>query len=752
VTKITKKTKTIKAIKNDQQALLISSSNFNGTQVETSKLAAIVECSEDAILSQTLEGIVTTWNNGAENMYGYKAEEIVGKPISMIFPADRMYEDHTFIQQMKDSKFIKHFETERIHKNGSVIPVSLCISFIKNAVGEIIGIAKIARDISLNKIMERALACQHEKLRVTMNSIGDAVITTDINGEVQYLNPVAEALTGWTLAEAIGRPLQKIFHIISEETRAVCINPAEYCINEGRTVGLADQTVLVNRNGTELGINDSASPIKDADGQIIGVVLVFRDATLQRKMEREISYRATHDMLTGLINRSEFELRLKCFVKDQREPDLLNALLYIDLDQFKVVNDSCGHAAGDSVLKEVSKIMLSCIRNTDVLARIGGDEFAIILYKCDTQHAIKIAKKICKLVDEYRFSHNEQFYRVGTSIGLVIIDQQWDSDVCLMQAADSACYEAKRAGRNRVHLHINQDNTIEAQRGDLHWVSRIEHALDNDGFVLFCQRIMPLKQHALEHAEVLIRMKDKAEGLISPTNFLPAAERYHMVTRIDRWVVKEVLEWLKLNATLISHVETISINLSGQSLSDLTFHAYVLNLIETIDVDCNKLCFEVTETSAITNISDAKKFIELMNAYGIKFSLDDFGSGVSSFGYLKNLPVDYLKIDGQFINDLLDNEIGQATVRCITEVAKVTGKKTIAEWVDNESVEKMLKKMGVDFTQGFMNHKPAPLDFILEKNCSYASRQAINVDQSHHHILAKSKAAQIKNVNKNTVC
>jgi EAL domain-containing protein (putative c-di-GMP-specific phosphodiesterase class I) len=354
-----------------------------------------------------------------------------------------------------------------------------------------------------------------------------------------------------------------------------------------------------------------------------------------------------------------------------------------------------------------------------LVARIGGDEFAIILRKCETEKSMNIAKTICKLVSEYRFYHEANVFEIGASIGLVIINASWESEAKLLKAADSACYQAKREGRNRVHVYYDEDIKLDSGQVEIQWASRIEQALEEESFVLFCQRIMPLNHEGLEHAEILIRMKDKSGDLIPPSDFFPAAERFNMASRIDKWVVKAVFEWMKANAKSIDHIESLSVNLSGQSLGDLAFHHFVIDLITTMQVDCSKLCFEVTETSAITNITDAKIFINAMHHLGVKFSLDDFGSGFSSFGYLKNLSVDYLKIDGQFIRDLLENKVGQATVRCITEVARATGKQTIAEWVDNAPVENMLKSMGVDFTQGYLKHKPAPLSFMLETNCSY---------------------------------
>jgi diguanylate cyclase len=583
---------------------------------------------------------------------------------------------------------------------------------------------KVDHEQKCSKVaMFKAAKFKTTMFKTTMDSIADAVIATDREGDVQYLNPAAEVLIGWKLGEAVGLPVYEVFNIIDAETRRSTLNPVALCLSGDTVTSLTNNTVLISKDGTERGIENSVSPINDAEGNTIGVVLVFHDVTVQRKMVDEITYRATHDTLTGLVNRAEFESSLNHFIKDNREVSMQNALVYIDLDRFKVINDSCGHSAGDTVLKDVAKIMLACIRSTDTIARIGGDEFAVILYKCNTEQAMKIAKSICKSVEEYRFYQAEECYRLGASIGLVMIDKHWVSASSLMQAADTACYEAKNTGRNRVHLY-DDDHLVGVHRGETKWVNRIEKALEDKSFVLFCQRIMPLKHQGLEHAEILIRMVDKDGKLIPPSAFLPAAERFHLASRIDRFVVVEVLAWMQTNKHALSHIESISVNLSGQSLSDPTFHRYVLDLISSLSIDASKLCFEITETAAITNITDAKKFIAEINQYGVKFALDDFGSGVSSFGYLKNLDVDYLKIDGQFITDLLKNDIGQATVRCIAEVAKVTGKKTIAEWVDNKTVESMLKKMGIDFTQGYLKHNPAPLSFLLEANCTYAYQQA----------------------------
>lgn len=701
------------------EALTYRQQSTHQIESNANKLAAIVASSSDAIISKSLDGTITSWNKGAETIFGYTANEVIGKSILRLFPEGKEAEEAYFVTQIKNNTPIEHFETQRLIKSGALIDVSVDLSPIRNANNEIIGIAKIARDITTEKLLENELAHQHERLRVTMQSIGDAVITTDLKGNVDYLNPIAESLTGWQLADAQGMPVSTVFNIINENTRERCINPVSICLDENRPAGLANNTVLISKDGTEYGIEDSATPIKDDSNNTFGAVLVFHDVTAQRKMASEMAYRASHDALTGLFNRSEFESRLRRSLSECVEYNSEHALMLIDLDQFKMINDTCGHVVGDRLLKEVSHIMQSHLRASDTLSRVGGDEFAILLDKCHLEPAMRIAQDICKSVDNYRLAHDGQRFSVSASIGLLIFNQKWKSIEQLMQSVDSACYAAKESGRNRVHLYYDADFSIEPRKGESYWASRISQALEENRFVLYGQRITPLKESVDLKGEVLLRMVDEHGAIVQPNTFLPAAEKFHLISRIDKWVVEQVLKWLKEHTAELTHMDSIAINISGQSISDQSFHQYTLDLINSLALDCSKLCFEITETAAITNVSVATQFINSMKQHNIKFALDDFGSGVSSFGYLKTLPVDYLKIDGQFIQNLIDNDIDQAMVRCIVDVAKATNKLTIAEWVETEAVEQLLKEMKVDYTQGFLRHKPAPLEHLLETSCSY---------------------------------
>ena len=570
------------------------------------------------------------------------------------------------------------------------------------------------QDVTALRTVTAELAEQHELIRVTLQSIGDAVITTDASGTVTWLNPVAERMTGWLNAEAKGHPVGRVFHIVNEETRAPTENPVAICLQQGELAGLANRTVLISRNGDEFGIEDSASPIRNERGELLGVVLVFHDVTEQRRLSGEMSYRATHDALTGLVNRAEFETRLRRVLNKAHEDRSQHALLFIDLDQFKLVNDACGHSIGDQLLQQVSKLLGETVRARDTLARLGGDEFAVILEHCSSDQAQRVAQQICERMDEFRFMHDERRFRIGASIGLVPVDNRWGTTAAVIQAADTSCYAAKEAGRNRVHTWFDTDQAMRARNSEMQWAARLEQALDENRFALYAQRIHALdhQAHGL-HAEVLLRMIDSDGSVVQPGAFLPAAERFHFASRIDRWVLRHAIDALRSLANL-STVDTLCVNLSGQSIGDRSFHRQAIDTLTEAGAQvCGRLCLEITETAAITNMADASVFIDQVRALGVRIALDDFGAGASSFGYLKNLNVDLLKIDGQFIRDLIDDPLDDAAVRCFVDVARVVGVKTVAEFVDRAEVLDRVREIGIDFAQGFLLHRPEPIEAVL---------------------------------------
>ncbi len=571
------------------------------------------------------------------------------------------------------------------------------------------------QDVTERRKLSAQLAEQHELMRVTLQSIGDAVITTDATGRITWLNPVAERMTGWRQDESQGKALEEIFRIVDETTRAVAPNPVAACLAEGRIVGLADHTILISKDGTEFGIEDSAAPIVRNDGVVLGVVLVFHDVSEQRRLSKEMKYRATHDALTGLKNRTEFEARLKHLLGKSREDRSCHALLYLDLDQFKIVNDTCGHAVGDILLRQVSRLFRGIARNCDTLARLGGDEFGIILENCSVELAEKLAQRICDAMDDFRFVHDGRKFRVGASIGLVPIDARWGDIAAVQKAADSACYAAKDAGRNRFHAWLETDVAMQSRQFEVQWTNRIERALDDGGFVLHAQTIRALSADKPGlHAELLLRMKNDDGSLAAPGAFLPAAERFHLISRIDRWVLREATRWIA-SVIAVQDIRLISLNLSGRSIGDRAFHAWAFDVLERAGRDiCSRICIEITETEAITNLADAAAFIERVRSMGIKVALDDFGAGASSFGYLKSLRVDFMKIDGRFIRDLVTDKLNDVMVRCFVDIAKVVGVQTVAEFVETSETLDRLRIIGVDYAQGFLLGKPEPLARIFD--------------------------------------
>lgn len=425
----------------------------------------------------------------------------------------------------------------------------------------------------------------------------------------------------------------------------------------------------------------------------------------------EAQHRASHDPLTGLLNRESFGLCLQttldAVVNDRYETAVL---LCIDLDHFKIVNDTCGHAAGDLLLQQIAHMLRNSVRRDDTVARLGGDEFAILLSSCTVDAAQRLAEKICATFENFRFVHGSHRLKVGTSIGLAVVDRRWADTAALIQAADACCYEAKQAGRSRVVTLSEDETEILRRTGDAQWATRIERALDEDKFVLFGQRIVPVHGGNDEvKLELLLRMVGPDGSLISPAAFIPSAERYHLMGRVDRWVVCHAIKWLR-GLLERGAAPTVAVNLSGQSVGDRNFQRWAVNEFAAAGAEiCQRVILEITETAAITNLTDAANFMGKARGFGLRTALDDFGSGTSSFGYLKQLPLDYLKIDGQFVREVLTDPLAAAAVRCFVDVANVVGLKTVAEFVESEAILQHLATLGVDMAQGFHVHRPGPL-------------------------------------------
>ena len=519
--------------------------------------------------------------------------------------------------------------------------------------------------------------------------------------------PIAEDLTGWKLDDAYGRPIDEIFRGFHEETCEPLENPLAVAIRRDRSNKSVRPTLLIRRDGNELYIESSASPIRSDEGQVFGGVLVFHDVSESRELNRRLSYHTSHDMLTGLVNRQEFESRLDRALKLARSREAPYALCYIDLDQFKIVNDSCGHSAGDALLGQLGSLLKSKIRWRDTLARLGGDEFGVLLENCTTDQAMETAEALLRAVQGFRFVWDDRTFRLGASVGVVPISPESESVAELLTAADSACSAAKESGRNRIHTYRENDIDLMRRRKEMQWAARINTALDESRFELFRQTIMPLQtEDSGAHYELLLRMRDESGNVISPDVFINAAERYGLMPSIDRWVIENALRWLVSEADERERLMMCSINLSGQSLGDDKFLPFVIDQFDTSGLNPGKICFEITETAAIGNYAQANRFINSLRELGCRFALDDFGTGMSSFGYLKHFPVDFLKIDGSFVKEIVHDAIDREMVRSINEIGHLTGKKTIAEFVENDEIISMLRRMGVDYAQGYGVHEP----------------------------------------------
>jgi diguanylate cyclase (GGDEF)-like protein/PAS domain S-box-containing protein len=569
----------------------------------------------------------------------------------------------------------------------------------------------VETDITERKLYEEALFREKESAQITLQSIGDGVVTTDAQCRVQYLNPVAEDLTGWKLDDAVTRSIDEIFRGFHEETCEPVENPVAVAMRRNRPTKSVRPTLLIRRDGNELYIENTAAPIRDATGNVTGGVLVFHDVSESRELNRRLSYAASHDILTELVNRREFESRLERALKSAKARETSYAVLYMDLDQFKIVNDACGHSAGDALLKQVGALLKSKIRWRDTLARLGGDEFGVLLESCTLEEAIRTAETLREIVNEFRFVWDERTFRLGASVGVVPITPATDDVAALLTAADSACAAAKDAGRNRVYSYQENDIDLMKRRKEMQWAARISNALEENRFELFRQTIQPL-QPGLDpgaHYELLLRMRDENGALVSPELFIAAAERYGLTPSIDRWVIRQAFTWLVSEADERARLSLCSINLSGQSLADEKFLPFVIEQLQKSGLEGSCICFEITETAAIASYSQANRFIHALKELGCRFALDDFGTGLSSFGYLKHFPVDFLKIDGSFVKEILHDPIDREMVRSINEIGHLTGKQTIAEFAENAEIITMLRGIGVDYAQGYGVSEPKRL-------------------------------------------
>ncbi|WP_373538199.1 EAL domain-containing protein [Microcoleus sp.] len=682
-------------------------------------------------------------NEAFTQMTGYQPEEIIGQTPSCLRGPDSDGAQVAKIRRAFSRLEPLRLELINYRKDGSTYWVELNSVPVAGELGKVTHWISVQRDISDRKRMEQAFFEEKELAQVTLQSIGDAVIATDSNGCISTLNPVAEQLTGWSTSEAKGLPLASVLRIVDETTRMPIENIAEIALYEGRIVDQGNNSLLIARHNREFAIDHCVAPIHASNDQIIGAVVVFRDVTQVRTQARQLTWQATHDPLTQLVNRREFEYQLEHALHSAQGYGQEHVMLYLDLDRFKIVNDTAGHVAGDELLRQVSQLFKSNIRKTDILARLGGDEFAVLLYNCPPEQGLDVAKLLLQSIQKFRFGWQDKTFSIGVSIGLVAINRKTASTSAVLSAVDLACYAAKNKGRNRVQIYRSGDRELIKQHGETQWVVQINQALEENRLRLYSQPIVHLLNPSATgiHCEILLRLQLANGQLVSPMAFIPAAERYNLMQAIDRWVIRTLFSNLSqlFTANLLvqnpeadsARIVTLpagspqsnsqssfgkypslySINLSGDSINQEKLIEFIQEQFSIHQIPPQIICFEITETVAIANLSKAASLIWKLKELGCKFALDDFGSGMSSFAYLKSLPVDYIKIDGNFIKNITDNPIDIAMVEAITKIAHVMGIKTIAEYVENQAIMDKIKELGVDYAQGYFLGKPQPCNF-----------------------------------------
>jgi diguanylate cyclase (GGDEF)-like protein/PAS domain S-box-containing protein len=567
-------------------------------------------------------------------------------------------------------------------------------------------------DIALYKnTIDKKLRKQERLFSAILHSINDGIIATDIEMAVGFMNKVAEGITGWTEAAAKGRHAAGILSILDQRTQRMLLASVPHNVDEKPF--FFNEAVIKNAIGQTLLVDGSITRIHEKENEADGFLITLRDITEMKRMSETIDYQASHDSLTGLSNREEFSFALNELLASLRTSDARHALVVIDVDRFKAINDTCGTMAGDELLRQIASHVQANISRKDISARIGGDEFAIILKDCEPEDSINVAKRLKAAVEAWKFAWQSSVFPVTLSIGVVSLSQESEDTHTMLAAADDACHLSKEEGGNRVNVFQAKDTKYQKRRGDMEWIAKINKAVEENRFVLYQQAIVPLSDSIdlVPKAEILLRLVNEDGTIARPGDFIPAAERYNLMPLIDHWVIRNSIAAYKALTDRGSELaqRIISINLSGPSLLDESLVDLILYEVRRNGLQSSSFCFEITETAAIQNYAAATRFIKRLKDEGFTFALDDFGSGFSSFGYLKNLPVDYLKIDGSFVQTIDESLVSYTMVDSINSIGHVMGIKTIAEFVKNPEIKRKLIEIGVDYAQGYHIAEPVPL-------------------------------------------
>jgi diguanylate cyclase (GGDEF)-like protein/PAS domain S-box-containing protein len=687
---------------------------------ERDLVQSITQTSPAGIILLNPQGEITYANRRAEEVLGKSLQELLGSECDLLECSEPSLDGDLATQVQVPCRLVA--QTRRplydlrcsvCRPDGQQVYLAVNAAPLPDLSGALQGVVMTFEDVTQRVLAEGALFNEKERAQVTLHSIGDAVITTDAQARVEYLNPVAEALTGWTSTEARGMPLAQVFQVVKEQTRQPAPDPVARCLQGGKITGFMEHTVLISRGGKEYDIDDTAAPIRGRDGQVQGVVLVFHDVTEARRLERKMAHDAAHDTLTGLVNRREFEVRVERALASAKERGAVHVLCYLDLDQFKIINDTSGHAAGDELLKQVANLLGGLFRHRDTLARLGGDEFGLLLENCPLERGVTIANEVVAQVHQMPFAWESHVYQIGVSIGIVPISAATEGLAQALSQADVACYTAKDLGRGRVHVYQWREIESTQRHGEILRAARLREALDWELFHLYCQPILALSASAqaakpAPSYELLLRLLDEDGQILHPAAFIPSAERYGLMTNIDRWVIQATFRRYAIHFSGVVGPR-IAINISGSSLNDQSLLDFIYARFHEHNVPPERVCFEIAETAAIHNLTQAQRFASEVCKMGGSIALDDFGSAFSSFRYLKNLPVSYLKIEGSFVRDMLESPSDRVMVAAINQVGHTLGIQTIAEHVSDAAIIEELRQMGVDYAQGYAIGQPQPL-------------------------------------------
>jgi diguanylate cyclase (GGDEF)-like protein/PAS domain S-box-containing protein len=539
-------------------------------------------------------------------------------------------------------------------------------------------------------------------------------IVTDIAGVVQYMNEPAETLTAWSAAEAVGKPLAEIIKLAGNAVGGSIVGHLTQALAKGTSMPLADDAILIRADGTQMAVEGSVAPVQGTNNRIAGALVLLQDVTRLRRIADGLAHEARHDTLTGLVNRREFQARLEAAFVGSRTRNEKHVVCYLDLDQFKVINDSCGHAAGDQLLCNITELLKSLLPADETLARLGGDEFGLLIQNADLDEAARITENMLSAIKAFRFYWEGRTFGIGVSIGVTVITRKSIDLKTVISIADSACYAAKEKGRNRIQVYNPDDIELDQRQQEMRVLSRITSALDENRYVLYYQPIIPVcaTPDNSQHCEILVRMINKDGTLVQPAQFIPAAERYNLMPALDRWIIKRVFEVFhkRYPTPELQGAHQWSVNISGTSLSDKGFVDFIREQAARYQISPQSICFEITETAAIADIDRVSEFLWGLRLDGFRFALDDFGIGMSSFSYLKSLPVDYVKIDGEFVKNILDEKVSLAMTEAITRVVSVMGIEVVAEYVESIAILDKLREIGVDYAQGYGVSEPIWLD------------------------------------------